>query len=607
LGVAFFAMMNIMILSVAVWAGATDATRDIFHLVSAAIALPAVLFAGQPFFRAALRALRAGRLAMDVPISLAIILATGLSLYETFNGGEYAYFDAAVMLTFFLLGGRYLDHRSRAAARSAAQELSALEVPRAVRITRGTEESIDARDLAAGDHIRVLPGGRLPADGTITGGTSDLDRSLLTGESLPVSATIGMQVCTGEVNLSGPLIIKVSAAGPDTALAKMAALVAVAEEARGRYTSLADKAARAYAPLVHILAICAFFGWLWVSGGDGRLAINIAVTVLIITCPCALGLAVPAVVTAASGKLFRKGLLIKSGTALERLAQVDTVVFDKTGTLTIGLPGPKGLDAYSAEDLAITAGLVAGSAHPLARGMATALTVDPAQIDDLKEVPGQGIQGRWQGKTVRFGRAGWAGDAPERDETSAWLSVEGRAPVSFEFVDQLRPGAKELVAEIMAKGLKVQLLSGDLPGPVARIAGELGITDWQAQISPSGKVSQIEALTAAGANVLMVGDGLNDTGALARASVSISPATALDAARAASDIVLLGTDISPVADAITTAQKAVRRIKENFAISILYNIIAVPVALLGFATPLIAALAMSASSITVTLNALRLR
>ncbi len=260
LGVAGFSMMNVMLLSVAVWSGAEAATRDLFHWISAAIALPTVVFAGQPFFRNAWTALRAGRLGMDVPISLAIILASSISLFETFHSGHHAYFDAAVMLTFFLLAGRYLDHRTRAVARSAAEELAALEVPRAMLLRDGEEVTVPIAELAAGDLVRVRPGGRMPVDGVVAEGFSELDRSLLTGESLPVPAGPETVVSAGEVNLTGPLTVRVTAAGRDSSLHRMADLVAVAESAKTRYTSLAERASRLYSPLVHILSFTAFGG-----------------------------------------------------------------------------------------------------------------------------------------------------------------------------------------------------------------------------------------------------------------------------------------------------------------------------------------------------------
>ncbi|ATQ54457.1 heavy metal translocating P-type ATPase [Paracoccus yeei] len=608
IGVSGFAMMNIMILSIAVWSGAEDATRDLFHMISGAIALPTVAFAGQPFFSSAWRALRAGRLGMDVPISLALILASAISVYETMHSGHHAYFDAAVMLCFFLLVGRYLDYRTRAVARSAAEELTALEVPRAFLLTPAGDQPVPVADLRPGDLIRVRPGARIPADGEVAEGESEIDRSLLTGESIPVPAAPGLALSAGEVNLTGPLVLRVTAAGRDSSLSRLTALVAAAETARGRYTGLAERASRLYSPLVHLMAFSSFLGWFWATR-DLRLAVNIAAAVLIITCPCALGLAVPAVVTTASGRLFRRGMLIKDGTALERLAEVDTVVFDKTGTLTMGVP--QLVSQVPPEARGVALALAQGSGHPLSQALAQAMVqagVQPAPVENLREVPGQGVEGTHQGHRVRLGRADWLGaDHGSAAVSASWLSLGQGAPIRLEFTDRLRPGAEETVRRILASGRRVLLLSGDAAPVVADIAARLGIADWRAGVTPAEKAEAVQTLTAQGGRVLMVGDGLNDTAALSAAHVSISPASALDAARVASDIVTLGSDLSPVAEALGVARAATRRIRENFAISILYNIVAVPFAIAGFATPLMAALAMSLSSISVTLNALRLR
>jgi len=608
LAVAGFAAMNVMLLSVSVWSGAADATRDMFHWISALITMPVVLFSGQPFYRSAWAVLKHGRLNMDVPITLAIVLAVVTSLWETALSGKHAYFDAALALTFFLLAGRYLDHRTRAIARSAAEELAALEVPRAFVLRDGAEVQLPVAELVVGDLLRVRPGARMPVDGVITDGVSELDRSLLTGETLPVFAEPGRAVSAGEVNLTGPLTIRATAVGEETSLHRMADLVAIAESGRSRYTSLADKAAKLYAPGVHILSALSFLGW-YLYTWDVRTALNIAAAVLIITCPCALGLAVPAVTTAASGRLFRRGMLIKDSTALERLAQVDTVVFDKTGTLTQGTPTLTNLADHAASDLQIAAALAAGSSHPLSQAIVAACDaagVVPAEVSDIHERPGYGTEGVWQGLTVRLGRAAWV-EAPALAQTSAWLRIGDERPRAFTFADSLRAGAEQAVQGLTASGRQVILISGDTTPAVEALANRLGITQWVAEALPEDKVNRIKALSDQGRHVLMVGDGLNDTAALAGAHVSISPASALDAARVASDIVLLGGDLSPIAEAVTTAQSATRRIRENFQIATVYNIVAVPLAVAGLCSPLIAALAMSLSSITVSLNALRLR
>lgn len=608
LAVAGFASMNVMLLSVSVWSGAEAATRDMFHWISAAIALPTIAFSGKPFFVHAWSALKHKRLNMDVPIVLAIVLAVATSLWETTLSGEHAYFDAALTLVFFLLAGRYLDHRTRAVARSAAEELAALEVPRAVRVVDGQDQTVAVRELVVGDLIRVKPGGRMPVDGEIVEGRSELDRSLLTGETLPVFAEPGQDVSAGEVNLTGPLMIRATAVGEQTSLHRMADLVAVAESGRSNYTSLADKAAKLYAPGVHILSALSFLGW-YLFTFDMRTALNIAAAVLIITCPCALGLAVPAVTTAASGRLFRKGMLIKHSTALERLAEVDTVVFDKTGTLTAGAPELINLETLEEKDLAVALALSMASAHPLSTAItkaAQAAGVRPARVSEIEEVPGYGTQGKLDGVLVRLGRPAWVG-AEAGAQTAAFLSVGEETPVGFFFADSLREGAEACVDALKAAGKEVILMSGDTTGAVESLANRLGISKWVAEALPEDKAKRVQTLSNEGRHVLMVGDGLNDTAALASAHVSISPASALDAARVASDIVLLGGDLSPIPDAVDVAKSAIKRIRENFQIATVYNIVAVPLAVAGLATPLIAALAMSTSSITVSLNALRLR
>lgn len=606
LAVAGFASMNVMLLSVAVWSGATDATRDLFHWISAAITLPAIAFSAQPFFRNAWGALKAGRLNMDVPIALAIILALVTSVWETSLSGEHAYFDAALTLTFFLLAGRWLDARTRTAARSAAEELTALEVPRALRFENGTAVEVAISRLQTDDLILVRPGARMPVDGVITQGHSERDRSLLTGETLPIPAHPGDVVSAGEVNLTGPLTVRATAVGQDTSLHQIANLVAIAEGGRARYNSLADGAAKLYAPGVHILAALSFLGWL-VWSGDIRVALNIAAAVLIITCPCALGLAVPAVTTAASGRLFRRGLLIKHATALERLADVDTVVFDKTGTLTVGTPRLLNWNALSAQNRSLALALATGSSHPLSQAIVAAGQGDgtrAADLTDLCEEPGFGTSAQFCGRRVRLGRPDWIGVEATKDNVSTALDAGDGAPQVLQFQDTMRPGAQAAVSALQSLGITVVLLSGDRAPVVAAMASRLGIEKWHAGMLPQDKVAEIKAL---GDKVLMVGDGLNDTAALTCAHVSISPATALDAARVASDIVLLGQDLEPIVEAISTARLATKRIRQNFGIATIYNVVAVPLAVAGLATPLIAALAMSTSSITVSLNALRLR
>lgn len=604
LGVSGFAMMNVMLLSVAIWSGATDATRDLFHWISAMIALPTIIFAAKPFYVNAWSALRVARLNMDVPITLAILLASAMSLFEVANSGEHAYFDAALSLTFFLLAGRYLDQRTRTVARSAATELAALEVLTALLLRDGKAQTVSIATLNVDDTVLVRPGARMPVDGDILRGESELDRAFLTGESDPVTARVGGSVRAGEINLTGPLEVRVGAVGKDTFLHSLADLVSVAEDAKSRYNSLADRAAAIYAPAVHLLAFAAFVMWLYLSGGDVRYALNIAVATLIITCPCALGLAVPAVSTVASGALFRNGLLVKHATALERLAEVDCVIFDKTGTLTLGEPVLLNGDDIAPTDLALAAALAEGSEHPRSKAIVAAARGMPAVVvDDVTESAGFGISGIWNGQRVSLGRADWIGT----DGSGTVLAVDGKLRAAFEYSDKLRKGVQPLLDHLNDRNLPVMLLSGDTRANVETMATSLGISDWHAGVLPDEKAQVVADLKAQGKRVLMVGDGLNDTVALATAHVSIAPASALDATRVAADIVLVSSDLSRIEDGLRIARSARARILENFGVAACYNAIAIPIAFFGFATPLAAAIAMSTSSIVVSLNALRTR
>jgi len=584
LAVAGFAMMNVMLLSVAVWSGAQDATRDLFHLISAMIALPTVAYAGQPFFLNAMSALRVKRLNMDVPISLAILLAAGMSLFEVLNGGAHAYFDAALSLTFFLLIGRYLDHQTRTAARSAAKELTALEVHTAQLVVDGKTKTKPVEDIRIGDVIMVPTGERVPVDGVLQSEPCLLDRSLLTGESAAVDVARGAALQAGEVNLAGALTLTAGVDGTDTSLRRMAALVETAENGRNLYTSLADRAAQIYAPAVHLLALVAFLGWIAVDG-DVRHALNVAIAVLIITCPCALGLPVPALSTGAISQLYSKGFLVKHATALERLAEVDHVVFDKTGTLT--LPAHVDVSGLSQAQQTIAAALAQTSSHTWSK------------VEDVTEDIGNGVAAIFDGQAVALGRGAWL------DATFPGLGIKfGAGPaICLQTTEQLRDGVADAIPNI---ALPCEMVTGDAEGPAGTIASTLQI-GFTADARPEDKLHKLENLQEDGRHVLMVGDGLNDTAALASAYASLAPSTALDASRNAADVVILKDSFDDLPLLLRVARMTRHLSQQNFAIATLYNFIAVPVALLGFATPLAAALAMSASSITVLLNAQRMR
>lgn len=605
LAVAGFAAMNIMLLSVSVWSGAGGLTRDLFHWLSALIALPTVAYAGQPFFRSAWSALKARQTNMDVPISIGVTLATALSLFETITHGAHAYFDSAVMLLFFLLAGRWLDAVMRDRARDGVSALLKHMAAGALVVGEdGQSQWRQAADIRPGMKMLVASGERLAADGVILNGRSHFDQSLITGESMPVAIGPGGTVLAGTLNTGDAVEVTVTAAGTDTSIADIARLMQDAAQGRSRYVRIAEKAARLYAPAVHTLALCSFIGWM-LAGAGWHEALLIAVAVLIITCPCALGLAVPAAQIVATGALMKAGVLVKDGSALERLAEADAAVFDKTGTLTLGSPEPVDLSMLNATQAGIALALAQCSRHPLSEALRTALTAAstvPQPVTLISETPGEGLTGQWQGQVVRLGR-------PASNDgylMAAALSIGAAPEILLRFADPLRPAAAATITELVELGLPARILSGDRPGPVAAVAQALGIPG-EGGLSPADKLAKIKALAADGRKVLMVGDGLNDGPALAAGHVSMAPGSAADASQNAADAVFLGSSLAPVATAIRAARATQAVVRQNFALAIGYNIIAVPLAIAGLVTPLVAALAMSGSSIIVVANALRLK
>jgi len=612
LGVAGFAAANIMLLMVAVWAGLAQdmegTTRHLFHWIAAAIALPAVAYSGRPFFRSAWSAVKVWRVNMDVPISLAVILATGMSLWQTAAGAEEVYFDAAVSLLFFLLIGRYLDAQMRGKAREAAGNLLAFAATEATRIEpeTGAHSRIRSSAVAVGDRVLVASGEKVPVDGLVLEGATQLDTSLITGESLPRRAAEGETVYAGCVNLGPAIELRAIAMADDSLLADIANLMENAQQTRNRFVRLADRAAKVYAPLVHGLGAITFIGWM-VAGAGVEQALITAIAVLIITCPCALGLAVPAVQVVASGRLFRKGILVKNGAALERFAEIDRVAFDKTGTLTLGEPALLAPETISDAELRTAASLAAVSRHPLSRAIARAAEArlgPVAGARDAEETPGAGIRA---GET-RLGSAAWVGFAADDGaETTVYLSRAGAAPLAFRFAATLRPDAQAVIRDLHAHRLPTALLSGDRAAPVASVAAMLGIDDAQGGLSPKDKIERLEAWKAEGSRVLMVGDGLNDAPALAAAHASLSPASAADISQTTADMVFQGDSLAALPEALAVSKAARRRVFENFALAATYNAISVPLAMAGYVSPMLAAIVMSTSSIVVTANALRLR
>ena len=617
LGVAAFATMNVMMLSIPVWSGnAGDMIpeqRDFFHWLSALIALPAAAYAGQPFFRSAFRALRTRNVNMDVPISIGVTLALAMSVVETWRHAEQAYFDAAIMLLTFLLVGRYLDQSMRLKTRAFAGNLAALKAETATRLVGvGEISEVPVAAIQPGDIVLLRPGERCAVDGTVIEGRSEIDQSLITGETLYATAEHGTAVYAGSLNISGTLRIRVSAASEGTLLAEITRLLDNALQARSRYVRLADRASRLYAPVVHATALLTMLGWV-LMGATWHDAIVTGIAVLIITCPCALGLAIPTVQTVASGAMFRAGVLLNSGDSIERLAEVDRIIFDKTGTLT--LPELDVVNAASVpkEVFDLAGRLALASHHPVAAAVARAAHAK-SPLAGIVEEPGQGVRGFIDGEEVRLGRPSFceadelANEILSLDpEVSAVAFRRGGACYVFAVRQRVRPDAQAVVSALQARGIAIEILSGDREPAVRAAAQTLGISEWRAGVTPADKIARIEDLKRQGFKVMMVGDGLNDAPALAAAHVSMSPISAAHLSQATADLVFLGRPLAPVVAAIDFSRKALRLMRQNLWLAVGYNLLAVPIAISGVVTPLIAAAAMSGSSLLVMLNALRAR
>lgn len=617
LAVAGFASMNIMLLAVSVWSGnvtdITPETRDFFHWLAALIALPAVAYAGQPFFQSAMSALRNRRTNMDVPIVIGILLALSVSVFETINSAEHTYFDSVVMLLFFLLCGRYLDQAMRRKTRAVASNLASFRAEVAHRIEENGEVVLlPTAALKAGDRVLVRPGERIAIDGIVIAGSSEVDESLVTGETAHRAVKAESQIYAGSLNYNGTLTVRVTAAGKGTLLDEVERLLENAAAAKSRYVQLADRVAKVYAPVVHTAAALTALAWV-ATGSSVHDALITAIAVLIITCPCALALAVPVVQVVASGALFRAGVFLNAGDAFERLAKVDTIVFDKTGTLT--LPTMSLINAGDIEPRLLEAAsrLALSSHHPLASAVAQ-MAPDSRTYGDVFEEPGQGVRTIVDGREMRLGSPTFCGaeglvdKAASTDPVASVIAFSwGGEQVALLVRQALRPDAIDTVQSLRERGFDCRILSGDRPEAVAPIAAALGIESWHGGCKPADKIEALEALRADGCKVLMVGDGLNDAPALAAAHVSLSPISAADLTQAQADAVFLGERLKPVLETIEISRRAHSLMRQNLGIALVYNLVAVPLAFLGYVTPLVAALAMSGSSTIVTLNALRAR
>jgi Cu2+-exporting ATPase len=615
LGVAAFATMNVMMLSIPVWSGnigdMITEQRDFFHWLSALIALPAAAYAGRPFFRSAYQALRTRNVNMDVPISVGVVLALGMSLVETIHHAEHAYFDAAIMLLTFLLVGRYLDQNMRRRTRAVAGNLAALRAETATKfVGKGEIAEVPVAAIDPGDIVLLRPGERCAVDGTVIEGRSEIDQSLITGETVHVTAAQGTAVYAGSLNISGTLQVRVSATSEGTLLADITRLLDNAVQARSRYVRLADRASRLYAPVVHAAALLTMIGWVLV-GASWHDAVVTAIAVLIITCPCALGLAIPTVQTVASGAMFRAGVLLNSGDAIERLAEVNRIIFDKTGTLTL----PE-LDVVNSESIPpdvfeLAGRLALASHHPVAAAVARASNAKSPLVGVVEE-PGQGVRTFIDGEEIRLGRPSFCGadrmayEILVRDpEVSAVAFSRSDARYVFAVRQLLRGDAQSTITALHARGIAVEIISGDREPAVRAAAHSLGVVEWRAGVTPADKIARIEELKRQGFKVMMVGDGLNDAPALAAAHISMSPISAAHLSQATADLVFLGSALAPVVTAIDYSRKALLLMRQNLWLAVGYNFLAVQIAVAGFVTPLIAALAMSGSSLLVMLNALR--
>lgn len=619
MAVAGFVAANVMLLSVAFWDGGemNESTRSLMHWVSALIVLPAATYAGMPFYKSAWNALKGRRLNMDVPISLAVILTCGMSLFQTYLKATETYYDAAVMLLFFLLIGRFLDQKMRNHARSVAHNLMSYKESKATLLHEdGHTEEIATEMLVPNQIIQVIPGGKIPADGTVISGMSDIDTSLVTGETVPQKAEKDTEVFAGTINVNGTLNIKITSTTGNTLLDEIIELMETAEQGRAKYVRLADRAASIYAPLVHFLAAATFLGWLLFSNVGWQGSLINAIAVLIITCPCALGLAVPVVQVVASSRLFKSGILVKAADGLERLAEVDTVIFDKTGTLTLGQPELANADDENVTpfNLELAAKLAKTSSHPLCRALIVAChdrdipTI--ATESEIHEEPGMGLKATVNNITVKLGNREWCGInqnyLPNNRYSELWLKAEGAKPVLFCFKDRMREDALDVVHWFLRRQLKVILLSGDRKDVVDEAAEELGLSRYKYECKPQEKIEIIERIKASGDKVLMIGDGINDAPALSAANVSISPSTAAEVSQNAADFIFQSQKLDSVVRAYQVSLNSRKLVFINFALAAIYNMIAVPFAAAGLLTPLIAAIAMSLSSIVVTANALRL-
>ncbi|MEW5771831.1 MAG: heavy metal translocating P-type ATPase [Pseudomonadota bacterium] len=618
LAIAGLGMMQVMMYAVPVYmAEAGTMTSDIEALMrfaSLLLTTPVVFYSAWPFFQGAWRDLKLLRAGMDVPVALGIGAAYAASIYGTFTGSEDVYFDSVVMFVFFLLTGRFLEMNARKKSAEAAESLIKLIPAAAVRLpgfpAARAEEMVAAVKLMPGDHVLVGPGESFPADGRVAEGVSNVDESLLTGESHPVAKQADSHIIGGTINLASPLVVRVEKVGADTVLSGIVRLLDRALAEKPHLALLADRVSAWF--VLALLVIAAGVAAAWYVTDPAR-AFWITVSVLVVSCPCALGLATPAALTAALGRLTRLGLLSTRGHALETLARATDFVFDKTGTLTSGeftLREVHVLRGDREQALTLAHALEQGATHPVAAALRIAASPGELTAEDLRYYAGKGVHGRIDGCAYRLGTPEFLGlAAPALHApglTVVGLADEAGALAWFTLGDALRPQARQLIQELKQLGVRLHLYSGDRGENVRALAAELGIDDARGDMLPEDKLEAVRALQQTGAIVAMTGDGVNDAPVLAQAQVSVAIDQGAEAAQAAADMVLLSSEIGRLADGVRLARKTQRVIRQNLFWAALYNALAIPAAALGHVTPWMAGIGMSLSSLLVVLNAMRL-
>jgi Cu2+-exporting ATPase len=614
--VAGFGMMQVMMYAVPVYlAEAGTMTADVEQLMrwaSLLLTIPVVLYASGPFFSGAWRDLRARRLGMDVPVALGIAVAFAASVWATVRGTGEVYFDSVTMFVFLLLGGRYLELRARQRAGEALDHLMRLVPEICSRVLDAgsmTVERVAVATLAPGDLVLVKPGDTVPADGVLVQGVGALNEALLTGESNPVRHDPGDDLIGGAFNVGDPLLVRVTRVGGETVLSGIVRMVERATLEKQRIVETADRYAHWFVLAVLVIAAATAFGWAMI---DPSRALWIAVSVLVVTCPCALSLATPIALTAATGELARRGFVVTRGHAIEALARATDVVFDKTGTLTEGALHVARVDVFGGasgiDHAAIAAALERASEHPVARAIVAYAgdAVRRPQVGEIAVTPGAGIEALVDGMPYRIGAPAFCGCA-EGEGSSVVLASAGRPLARFVLEDRIRPDAAALIAALAAGGRRIHLLSGDAPDAVEAVGAALGIASRRARATPADKQAYLRALQGEGRVVAMIGDGINDAPVLAQADVSVAMASGAHLAQARADAVLVSDRLADLGAAFSHARKAIRIVKENLAWATLYNVVAIPAAMAGWVTPWLAGIGMSGSSLAVVLNALRLR